>query len=229
MLRGTEAAHGRTVLRLKTGDPARVLDGQGNLYSVQIAGVSRGRITCRILTKEKVESESSLTLRLGQALVKGNKFGSILRQSVELGIRSLVPLRAERCVVKVAAPEIPKKMERWRQIIRSAAKQCGRVVIPEVGPDVQTVEAFCRDAADSDLKIIFWENATKGFNDLDLIVKPASVTFLTGPEGGFTAGEVEIAELYGFKVLSLGHRILRAETAPIVALSILQNLWGDLR
>jgi 16S rRNA (uracil1498-N3)-methyltransferase len=197
------------------------------LYSVEISALHRDHVTCRIISREKAPVESPLKLRLGVALIKGNRFDGALHHLVELGVHSVVPLITERCVAKVSDPQ--KKVERWQTIAGAAAKQCGRVMIPQVGPDIQSLETFCRGSGDFELKIIFWENATEGIQDLRLSENPVSAAVVTGPEGGFTSEEVESAKHSGFKALRLGPRILRAETAPIAVLSILQNLWGDLK
>jgi len=122
-----------------------------------------------------------------------------------------------------------KKIDRWSRIAREASKQCGRSRVPDIGPKSTTVKDFCLVNRESDLKLIFWEE------ELSLRIKDLlhsdqlnSVAILIGPEGGFSSTEVEISRKYGFQSVSLGPRLLRTVTAPLAAISILQNRWGDL-
>jgi 16S rRNA (uracil1498-N3)-methyltransferase len=228
VLRGEEAGHARTVLRMKIGDPAQVLDGLGNLYQVKIASLDRTSIQCRVISCCKESTESKLDIRLGQVLLKGNKFDAILRQSVELGVGSVSALHSEYSVVRISESEHEGKLVRWEKIARSAAKQCRRSQIPPLAPGIQSVAQFCQDAHQYEVKLILWENEMKTLRDLRLPDKPASVAFLVGPEGGLSEEEVAVAQRYNFQPASLGSRILRAETVPLVFLTILQNKWGDL-
>jgi 16S rRNA (uracil1498-N3)-methyltransferase len=228
VLRGEEAGHARKVLRMKAGDLAKVLDGRGNLYQVKIASLDRTSIYCKIISSCKESTESKLDIRLGQVLLKGNKFDAILRQSVELGVGSVSVLQSENSVVRISESEYAGKLVRWEKIARSAAKQCRRSHIPPLTPGIQSVSRFCQDAAEYEVKLILWENEMRTLRSLHFPDKPASVAFLVGPEGGFTSDEVAVAEGYNFQSASLGNRILRSETVPLAFLTILQNKWGDL-
>jgi 16S rRNA (uracil1498-N3)-methyltransferase len=148
---------------------------------------------------------------------------------VELGVGHVVPVKSRRCIVKFSKSDMVRKTERWQRIAREASKQCGRERVPEVGPAVMSVEAFCAANQDADLRLAFWEEerATQ-VNDMPVGGKPSSAAILIGPEGGFAASEIKSAEKYGFQPVSLGPRLLRTDTAPLVALSILQYRWGDL-
>ena len=154
----------------------------------------------------------------------------ILRKSVELGVRSITPLMTERCVVKTHRTEVGKKIERWKKIALESSKQCGRTQIPQVAEGgIATLETFCHKIDHQDLKLVFWElEEKKTLKDIELDAQPRSVAVLIGPEGGFSQAEIENVREYGFQTVSLGPRILRAETAPVVALALLQSLWGDL-
>ncbi len=229
VLRGSDVSHIRTVLRLKPGERIQVLDGLGNRYCVCLTEVKPKEIRGQVESKEAVQTESPLNLRMGLSLLKGNKFDPILRKAVELGVRSVVPLRTERCVVRVLRTEEDKKIARWEKIAREAAKQSGRTELPAVHPRLQSVENFCHECRDFDVKIIFWEEEEETrLKDIHVENSPRSIAFLTGPEGGFSRQEIEAAKQSGFQPVSLGPRILRAETAPVVVLSLLQNRWGDL-
>ncbi len=221
ILRGTDVAHIRTVLRLKGGDRIQVLDGRGNCYTVILTTVWRDRIESTISLKEDASNcESPLRICLGQGMVKGTGFDGIVRKSVELGVDKVVPVSASRCISKI---------DRWSRIAREASKQCGRSRVPDIGPKSTTVKDFCFVNRESDLKLIFWEEE-RSLRIKDLLHKKQlnSVAILIGPEGGFSSKEVEVSRKYGFQSVSLGPRLLRTDTAPLAAISILQNRWGDL-
>lgn len=227
VLQGSDVSHIRTVLRLTVGDEIEVLDGEGTLYLVRLSEFKNKLIKCEILSSKKIDTESPLKIHLGQSLVKGNGFDIILRKAVELGAHSISPLLTERTVTKV---DSDKKIIRWKKIAEESSKQCGRSSIPKISNSIVKLETFCQQASDSDLKLIFWEMENKKrLRDINPETAPRSVSVLIGPEGGFTQEEVKTARSYGFHSLSLGPRIFRAETAPLVVLSILQAEWGDIR
>ena len=230
ILRGADVAHIRTVLRLKGGDRIQVLDGRGNCYTVILTTVGRDRIESTISLKEDASNcESPLRISLGQGMVKGTGFDGIVRKSVELGVDKVVPVSASRCISKLSQEDAAKKIDRWSRIAREASKQCGRSSVPDIGSKSTTVKDFCFVNRESDLKLIFWEEERSlRIKDLLHNNKLNSVAILIGPEGGFSSKEVEISRRYGFQSVSLGPRLLRTDTAPLTAISILQNRWGDL-
>ena len=226
VLTGTDASHICNVLRLGTGDKIQVLDGKGWLYIVQLEDVKSKLVKGEIISSEKVNTESPLTIHLGQSLIKGNKFDVVLRKSVELGVKTITPLMTERTVVK---NDGNKKIARWQKIAEESCKQCGRSSIPKVSESIIKLDVFFQQGSEADLKLMFWElESENGLKDINPEKIPSSVSVLIGPEGGFTIEEVETARSHGFQTLSLGPRILRAETAPLVALSLLQSKWGDI-
>ena len=229
VLRGTDVSHIRTVLRLKPGNRIQILDGLGSRYLVQLTEVKTREVRGRIESKEDFQTESPLVIQMGLALLKGNKFDPVLRKAVELGVCRVSPLKTDRCVMRVPRMEAEKKAARWQRIAREAARQSGRSRLPEVSPDIQTVEDFCRESREAEIKLVFWEEEeVQKLSDVSPTSAPRSIAFLTGPEGGFSSEEIETARQYGFQSITLGPRILRAETVPIVVLSLLQNRWGDL-
>jgi 16S rRNA (uracil1498-N3)-methyltransferase len=225
-LTGTDASHIRTVLRLQAGDKIQVLDGKGSLYVVQLTDIKAKSVKGEIISSEKVNTESPLKIHLGQSLIKGNKFDVVLRKSVELGVESITPLMTERTVVK---SDSDKKISRWKKIAEESCKQCGRSSIPKVSENIIKLDVFCQQVSGADLKLMFWElESGNGLKDINPKIAPSSVSVLIGPEGGFTVEEVETARSHGFQTVGLGPRILRAETAPLVVLSLLQSKWGDI-
>jgi len=229
VLRGTDVNHIRTVLRLKQGHKIHVLDGLGSRYLVQLTEVNPREVRGSIESKEDFQTESPLVIQMGMALLKGNKLDPVVRKAVELGVCRVSPLKTDRCIIRVLRTEAEKKTARWLRIAREAARQSGRSHLPEVSPNIQTVEEFCRESQTAEIKLIFWEEEEVcRLSDVSPTNAPRSIAFLTGPEGGFSQEEIETAQKYGFQSITLGPRILRAETVPIVVLSLLQNRWGDL-
>jgi 16S rRNA (uracil1498-N3)-methyltransferase len=226
-LTGSDVSHIRTVLRLKVGASIQVIGGTEKLLTVRLVEIKAKEIQGEVIASEKFDVESPLAVHLGVALTKGNKFDATLRKSVELGVSSITPLATERCVVKTH--QFGKKTERWKKIALESSKQCGRTQVPQVAEGIESLETFCRNSEDRNLKLVFWEEeGANSLKDLKLNRSPDSVAVLIGPEGGFSSAEIEKARENGFQTVSLGPRILRAETAPVVALALLQSLWGDL-
>ena len=226
VLTGTDASHIRTVLRLQAGDTIQVLDGKGSLYVVTLTEIKAKSVKGEVISSEKVNTESPLKIHLGQSLIKGNKFDVVLRKSVELGVETITPLITERTVVK---SDSDKKIARWKKIAEESCKQCGRSSIPKVSENIIKLDVFCQQESGTDLKLMFWElESENSLKDINPQIAPSSVSVLIGPEGGFTGEEVKTARSYGFQTVGLGPRILRAETAPLVVLSLLQSKWGDI-
>lgn len=228
LVTGAEVSHIRTVLRLKPGDNVLVVDGRGYQHRVELIRVERREVLGRIISSEQIDTESPINIRLGQVLIKGNKFDSILRKAVELGVSRVVPIISERSLVRFERKDESKKLSRWQKVSLEASKQCGRAQVATVEPMAYSVRDFCAASKD-ELKLMFWEEEDSySLKDIPLEPPPRSISFLTGPEGGFSVHEVEVARSYGFQTVSLGQRILRADTAPVVVVSLLQHLWGDL-
>ena len=230
ILRGTDVAHIRTVLRLKSGDRVQILDGCGNCYTVTLTRLECDGIESRIDFKENMDNcESSLMIRLGQGMVKGTRFDGIVRRAVELGVGQVVPVSANRCVSKLSTKNTIKKIERWQRIASEAAKQCGRSRVPDIGFKPISVKEFCYANREADLRLIFWEEErSTRIRDLPYRNDLKSAAVLIGPEGGFS--DSERARLRGLdwsRPVALGPRILRADTAAVAAMTLWQKALGD--
>ncbi len=227
-IHGTDAAHIHTVLRMKSGDPIEVLDGEGSRYQVSLTRVDRKGVEGRIVSTEPYEAESPVEIHLGLPLLKGARLDDTVRKATELGVSTLSPLATERCVARGIESRWDEKVRRWEKIAAEACKQCGRTKIPEIKKQLQSAAAFCENNRGRTLKLVFWEGE-KSFRLKNLEKKTTdAIACFTGPEGGLTLGEIESARRFGFQTVTLGPRRLRAETAPTAVLSILQNLYGDL-
>ncbi len=225
---GSELHHLRKVLRLSVGNTVEVLDGEGKCCRVELTEVSGDKALGKILSQAGEGTESSVFITMGLSLLKGKAMDGAIRKAVELGVSRIVPLRGVHCVSRLSDNEVPDRVERWSGIVRDAVKQCGRVKVPEVTMP-ETVQSFCKRVGDDSLKLLFWEaEAETGLSEINEKKPPGTISFLVGPEGGFSLEEVNQARASGFVAVSLGARILRAETMPLVALTLLQYRWGDL-
>jgi len=230
-LTGTEARHISTVLRLSTGAVITLFDGSGSYYEAELTKITPNRVEARIVAIApyiEVANVSRPTLHLGLGLLKGKKMDFVVQKITELGIDSLRPFRSQYCAAQ--EPD-GGRLSRWQKIALEACKQCNR---PKP-PDLHEIASFKDMLAFAgkegfDLKFIFWEE--EGRKNLQQTLAAGdtgkSSLVLIGPEGGFSPGEVADAVAAGYKPVSLGSRILRAETAVIAATAILQYHLGNL-
>lgn len=220
---GSDVNHIKNVLRMKESDELLISDGLGNDYACQISSITDDEIFCEVVSKEYSYSELQSKIYLFQGLPKSDKFEHIIQKSVELGVYEIIPVALSRCVVKYDDKKSKSKVERWQKISESAAKQSRRAIIPNVH-DVVTLDEALRIAKDIDVKLIPYENFKdlKGTKEIINNIKPGnSIAIIVGPEGGLAEEEVKKANEAGFKNISLGSRILRTETAPLMLLSVL--------
>jgi len=229
VITGSEERHITRVLRLESGDRIVVFDGTGFDYEAEIREVSREGTRVAILRKYPSRQESQARITIAQALLKGKKMDILLRQMTELGIAKWVPFLAERSIPKPNHHRQADRLERWQAIVKEALKQCRRGEFTHVHPVVSFSEMLLL-APTGGIKLIFWENATKPL----MRGLPSScgdspeIWIVLGPEGGFAEAEIQAAEAAGFETVSLGSRILRAETASVAACVLMQHIFGDM-
>lgn len=223
IIRGIDVNHIKNVLRMQEGDDLLISDGEGFDYTCKIKDISEDEILCEVISKESSCTELKSKIYLFQGLPKSDKFEHIIQKSVELGVYEIIPVALSRCVVKYDDKKSKSKVERWQKISESAAKQSRRAIIPKVHEVVTLAEAL-KIAKDIDVKLIPYEN----FKDIDSTksiiknINPGdSIAIIVGPEGGLSNEEVLKANEAGFQSISLGSRILRTETAPLMLLSVL--------
>ena len=217
-----ETRHLRDVLRLREGAEIQVFDGEGKEFLGTIEKISKNETLIEIV-KEVAPSalESNLDLTLAVALLKGEKFDLVVQKAVELGVTKLIPLNTKRADVKLKESE--KKLERWRKIALEAAKQSGRAKLMQI-EKLSDFEQFI--ATTSGTRILFAERNGANFAE---IKTAQQIIAVVGAEGGWEDSEIETARKNGFQIVTLGGRILRAETAAIAITAILQNHFGDLK
>lgn len=219
------ARHVARVLRLGEGAPLRLFDGAGREAEAVLVEAGRKRVVARIEAVETGGGESPLAVHLGQAISKGDRMDYAIQKAVELGVAAITPLYTEHGDVRLKGEREAKKLAHWQAVAASACEQCGRAVVPPVHPPAGLAEWL---AGRGEALRLVLHPATGAEDVLQRDAAPASVALLIGPEGGLAEGEVEAARATGFAPLTLGPRILRTETAPVVALSLLQYRFGDL-
>ena len=225
VLRTDEARHLRDVLRLKAGDEVYVFDGRGREFRCSVVNTSRDAAELRIEAEvEPAKPESQLQLNLCVALLKGEKFDLVVQKATELGVSKVTPLITRYADIHLRdESDAAKRVSRWQRIALEAAKQSGRAFVPEISAPV----AF-ESVAVEGLGVMFSERGGEALKSL-IEHAPTQVTALVGSEGGWSDEEIQSAQARNFHVITLGGRILRAETAAITVTALLQHLFGDLR
>lgn len=226
-----ESRHITKVFRHRVGDIIKAFDGQGKEFTLKLEGKREKGIICRILTSKDYCEQKFADISIGIGLLKGNKMDYVIQRLTELGISEIFPVITNRTVRNISAQKEKLRQARWQKITIESSKQCLRHNIPVVR-EVTGFSDFISNSTDFDLKIILWEEENKVFLK-DILKKNVAtdkirVLLFIGPEGGFTLEEVKLAADSGFTSVSLGRRIIRAEGAAIVAMSILQYELGDL-
>jgi len=210
------------VLRMQAGRELMLFNGKGGEYSAVIDAVSKKAVSVNVKDFSAENRQSSLQLELAIGVSRGERMDWVLQKATELGVTKITPLMTERTEVKLGVERADKKMEHWRQVIVSACEQCQRNLLPTLA-EPQVFSAWIK-LCDADLKFVLHHRDNKGFPQSQ---KPQSIALLIGPEGGLDESEIVQALAQGFAPLTLGPRVLRTETAPLAAISLVQYLWGD--
>jgi len=207
---------------LAAGASVQLFDGSGREYRGELVEVGKKQVTVELNEALPGLPEPGLRIHLGQGLSRGERMDWAIQKATELGAVEITPIITERCEVRLKDERADKRLAHWRQIAVSACEQCGRSVIPTIHPPSPLQEWL---AVEAELKLVLHPVA----EPLSAHQRPATLAFLIGPEGGLNNAEVEQARGAGFQPARLGPRVLRTETAPVVALSIAQQLWGDFQ
>lgn len=230
------------VLRMRQGDPLVVLNGTGRLYRCHILNMKNKTVQCSVDEAEAATGDPPVAVSVAVAMLKGERFDWCLQKLTELGVASVIPLQTRRTIVKISdsttgdAKGTKGKIERWQAILKEAAEQCERATVPHIVPP-KKYEDFIRSLAgggDQPMAFICAERLQSTplrdicleytrINAKDLATAGKTIILIIGPEGGFVPEELAIAQDAGVMPVSLGPRILRAETAAIYALS--QLIW----
>jgi len=228
ILSGADAHHLRVVLRLHPGDMIVVFDGSGREYKARVASMDREQLKVALVAPIRKQIESSLDLVLAQGYLKDKKMDLLVRQLTELGVTRWIPFMAGRSIPVPDRKRLANRYRRWLKISHEALKQCGRSRVMDIAPMV-SFDAMLQHAESYDLKLVFWEKATRCLTSIQLRQpEPASIFVMIGPEGGFDPAEITCAREKGFRTVGLGPRILRAETASLTACALVQFVFGDM-
>jgi 16S rRNA (uracil1498-N3)-methyltransferase len=221
-----EAQHLSRVLRLKAGDPLVVFNGRGDEFAAEVASVGRTRVTVRLLSRAAARAELAVSLTLAQAVLKGDKMDDVVRDAVMLGFAAVQPIVTTRTESSLAALTRSARHERWRRIAVSSAKQCGRAVVPAVAPPIAFEGPASLAHLPSPLFLLVEPGASAATTAVSGVAStaPAAATLIIGPEGGWTADEVQRCAGHAHPV-GIGALTLRADAAAMVAAAAFMTHW----
>ena len=218
LMKGENAKHLK-VLRAREGEAVTIVTPAGIQCEGELASVSPDGAEIRVLSQRPCENEPDVFVTLYQALPKGDKMDYIVQKCVELGVSRIVPVLSARCVSRPDQKSLKKKRERWQKIALQAAMQSRRGIIPEVADCLSFPQAVAL-AEENEKNVFFYELGGDSVKEI-LKEKPKTAGMFIGSEGGFEAEEASLAIAHGAQAATLGKRILRAETAPLAALSVI--------
>jgi 16S rRNA (uracil1498-N3)-methyltransferase len=218
--------HVARVLRMREGAPLRVFDGNGSEFQAEIVRVEGDAVTVELSTQSNTAAESPLRINLIQGISRGERMDWTLQKATELGVSAIAPVMTSRSVVRLDSKQIEKKHAHWRAIVIGACEQCGRSRLPTVSAAMSLRDYFANVRKDG-MRLVLSPAAPGSLAGIASL--PSKVDLLIGPEGGLEDDELVAAQKAGFMPVRLGPRVLRTETAAVVALSVMQALWGDLQ
>ena len=221
-LTGNTAHHLIRVLRFKIGDKIQVFDQSGYEWDAEIVAKKRQSVDVALFKCHKPNVESPVKITLLQSISKSKRMDMVMQKATELGVHRIVPVLSKNSVVRLNAKNTSRKMSHWKKITISASEQSGRVRLPAI-EEPQKLTQELLNLHKEDLSFFLDTTGSDNFNT----EKTENITLAIGPEGGFSNEEKIMAKRSGYKIVKTGPRLLRTETAPIMALSILQYLYGD--
>lgn len=226
IMRGSDAEHVH-VLRMRPGEDMIICDGKGTDYKCRLVKADKEQVEAEVIEVVPCPAEPTVKVTVLCGLPKGDKTDFIIQKCTEAGAEEIVFFNSDRCIAKPDSPE--KKLERWQRIAEAAAKQSGRGIIPQVRWAGEYADAL-DIAVKKDLALFMYETgereALSDVLEANRQIKTAAI--VTGPEGGFAQFEADLARIVGLHVCSMGERILRCETAPVVALTAMMYATGNL-
>ncbi|MDP8257353.1 MAG: 16S rRNA (uracil(1498)-N(3))-methyltransferase [Candidatus Alcyoniella australis] len=226
---GREHWHMSRVLRLKPGDPLVLFDGSGTDYVCSIENVNVKQTMCSVASRSESTVEPSIAVDLYVGLLKGTKMDQVVQKATELGASAVYPFTSSFTTARLSVERGVQRVERWSRIATEAAKQCGRSQVPRIAAPQNFAEAI-RQGSQASLAVIFYEHH-RGMSAKQVLRRmgsPSRVAIFVGSEGGFSDDEVKLAKQARVLAVGLGARTLRAETAALAALALVQYELGDL-
>ena len=220
----SSSRHLASVLRMPAGRQVILFNGQGGEYSGELVNVKKNRVSVSISTFIACDRESPLKIHLAIGVSRGDRMDWVIQKATELGVTAITPLFTERTEVKLNAERLKKKTRHWQHVAISACEQCQRTLVPIVNPAMPLEQWVVAD--NHRLKLVLHHRTKRNLGEF--CNTNSLVSLLVGPEGGLSDSEIDLSLNSGFEPLTLGPRVLRTETAPLAAISILQSLWGDM-
>ena len=227
VLKGNVAQHLGRVLRARSGDHIALFNDDGQEFAAQVLSVSKGEVSVAVGAAATPHTESAVYTTLGLCLSKGDRFDWAIQKATELGVGAIAPLQSERVDFSIPTDRMEKRIAHWHQIAISACEQCGRVKVPSITPP-QPLVSWVENVSAEQKWVLHCADNTDAYASAVTQGTPRDAALLIGPEGGLTDQEFAAASAEGFQLLQLGPRVLRTETAPAVALSVLGVLWGEM-
>lgn len=234
IINGEDVNHIKNVLRYEKGEHIEICEKANNpcKYICEITNFNSNQIVCQIKEKLEDSKESDIRIHIMQGIPKAEKMELIIQKCTELGVYEFIPVNMNRCVVKLNGKDEDKKIARWQKIAEVAAKQCGRDRIPNVTRKIQ-INDIARQVKDYDMVLVAYENEDTHFlkSEIKNIIDMKNIkdiAVVIGPEGGIEQSEIDILKQAGARIISLGKRILRTETAPIIISGIIMYELGDI-
>lgn len=224
-LDAAQANHLVNVLRLKEGAEVVLFNGVGGEYHGYLCSAKKRAVQVKLKDYVDENRDSALAVHLGQVMIKGERMDYALQKATELGVAEITPILSERCELRLKGERLEKKVSHWQRVVQSACEQCLRNTVPAIHPP-QSLDRWLMDRSETIRWVCHpWSEESKLTVDKDINISDAAV--LIGPEGGFTEQEIGLAVEKEFLPRLFGPRVLRAETAPVVALTLLQQQYGD--
>ena len=211
--------HLNKVLRFPVGQNITLFNGDGFDYTAVVQSAKK-TTNLKVISKKVNNNESKLELTLAQGIAKGEKMDFLIQKAVELGVTRIIPMKLERCVVRLRDEKVQKKIDHWQKIANHACEQSGRSVIVDVSHPASLEELL---EVTNHNGFVLHHRATLG---LSQVKETSKATILIGPEGGLTEKEVNDSEVAGYQSIIIGKRVLRTETASLAAIANMQLLWG---
>lgn len=218
------ARHLISALRMTAGQQIILFNGQGGEYSAELVQAKKGKASAMVTGFTQIDRESPLQIHLAIGISRGERMDWIVQKATELGVNQITPLFSERCEVKLSGERLHKRLGHWQQVAISACEQSQRNKVPTINPAVSLTDWL--SLCDSKLKLVLHHRTDQRLSTM--ANGEGSIGLLVGPEGGLSQAEIDQALGSNFLALALGPRVLRTETAPLAAISILQSLWGDM-
>lgn len=227
VINGEDANHISHSLRMKAGEQLMLCTDDGMEHLCEIKEITSDSVRVEVLSSKPCENEPSVKVTLYQALTKSDKMDTIIQKAIELGVYKIVPVISARCISRPDEKSMAKKLERWNKIAKQAAMQSRRGIIPKVENLIEFTEC-AEKCQEYDAAIVYYELGGESTSGIVQKEKTKNIAVFIGSEGGFEQSEVDLIIKSGGKAGTLGKRILRTETAPLAALSVIMYITGNM-